>query len=90
MTPKDYERELDQLAVGNLIVHAALSLHESARSDVDLALAMKIMVVELARDNARLLELAKGLQASAPAVIRLCPHGETCPNESENSTSSES
>ena len=88
MTREDYEREFDQITVGNYIVHAALALHEMDRSNVELVLAMKIAVVELAKDNARLRALAESALHGGPTMIRLCSHGEACSNESETGTSS--
>ena len=86
MTPKDYEREFDRLAVDNPIVHGALTAHEQARSKVDLVLAMKVMVVELARHNAILTATVESLFQNSSTLIRLCDHEEACPNESKTET----
>lgn len=82
MKQKDYEQEFDRLAVDNPIVHAALLFHETARSRVDLVMAMKVMVVELARENERLAKLALEAIEHRPMVIRLCDIGP-CSSEVE-------
>jgi lysine/ornithine N-monooxygenase len=86
MNRKDYETEFERLTNENVLVRAALLLHEQDRSRVELTLAMKIMVVGLAQRNAELMaELAELRSQPTPTVIRLCDH-EACPNKPETTT----
>lgn len=78
MNQKEYETEFDRLALEEPVVHAAMYFHERDRAHVDLTLAMKIAVVELARHNARLVEeLTKAKMNGPLPPICLC-HGEAC------------
>lgn len=88
MNQKDYEQEFERLAAEDPIVRAALFFHERDRSSVNLVLAMKIMVVELARQNTELKnDLIERVMTSQPAMIRFCD-SQTCPS-SKTATSSE-